>query len=162
MSKLRFEAKERKIFRWHDGIKSRASDPLAIERKLHEAAPDLASLLKMLKSYDDSRELQAKLPACDNDGKVFGMMKSRALEAAGEISLAVRHAFGLAEVGLEADEAVGMPEADCIRLLAAYHEFMAELEEAARPLPCSPPASEPAASTLTTAPSADSTPIAAA
>ena len=134
---MRWTPKERRIFKWHDGSRPRASDPLAIERRLGQALG--ANWIRLLKPIlmadtlasvaEKIEEESAQIPAAD--------AKHHALLTIEELAAGVRQAFGVAapaETEIAGEVVlVGFTEAECLDLLAAFVTFMRGLEDEARP-----------------------------
>lgn len=133
---------ERQIFRFHDGVSERAIDPYPVLRKLR-ATPGLALETDLL------------LLAAIESGGEFSTEGELAFD---RLTSAARKAFNVPPLTLAADGSViGLTDTECIGLLRGLGELFGRLQAAARPLPNSPPVTEPAASgNSTTPPGSDS------
>jgi hypothetical protein len=111
-----YSARQRSIFRYWDGRRDRAGDPLAIHRAL-------------LTNFD-----------LEETAKVADVPTHEGVKAKGEIAGQVRTAFGIAPF-----EAGGLLDAECLELFVRFSGFLKELEAEMRPLPSGPtPTASPA------------------
>lgn len=133
--------KERQIYRFHDGTRPRAVDPVVCLEAL-ERFPGLA--------------LEADLALAEGVG-LGGPYAEEGQKALARLVEATRAVFAIPPV-----DAGGLTRDEALNLFVDFGNYMGRLADAARPLPGSPPPTDPPGSAAsTTPPSSASTSTAA-
>lgn len=137
-----FTPKQKRIYKWNDGVRERRSDPLAIELAMtRELGAAWRALHIPIQKYGEYAKMREQL-----GGTIHDAMALASLEAQEKYVRGVRAAFGLGDPCDPADDdKPSMDAVQCIDLMGDFFLFMQELEDAARPLPLSPPNSDSAA-----------------
>jgi len=113
-----FSDKERMIFRYHNGTKQIAADPLVIQRKL-------------LSQKDVDLDSEFRLAVSDT---------KESLAAISRVVDVIRFSFGVKPLDPETEE--GLTDTECLQLMASYAEFLNELKKKASLSPISQTATE--------------------
>jgi hypothetical protein len=133
----------RDIFPYYDGHRRRWADPIALNRELDKAGGEhWAAHLDVLSISSKVDELKLDPNMQRAQARAFD-------ESTQDLVRIIRTAFALP--AFDSHRGIGLTEAECIDLLAAYLNWMAQAESDARPLPSSSPLTEsyPANSTAT-------------
>lgn len=128
----RFWRSARRIFKYHDGRRTRWADPLEVHRAM-AAAGDWFALVGSFRAAGrfTPDQLGPELAAqADLDSVVV------------ELATIVRAAFGVSKVGTGPDgRAVGLTDLECLALLADFVNWLKDVEAEYRPLFSRPSAS---------------------
>jgi len=126
-----FSKEERLIFRYHNGSKQIAADPLVIQRKI----------------------LSQKNIDLDSEFRIAVSDTKESLDAISRVVGVIRSAFGVKELDPETEE--GLTDTECLQLMASYAEFLNELKKKASLSQISQTATEdsPTEKNVTTKPS---------
>lgn len=144
-----FARRRRAIFRYHDGLRTRFGDPSAHYRALLEHPRFDWAVHPLL--------IEVPIPVGEDPARVKAAEKV-SLEALGITADAVREAFDVPPVA-----AGGLTELECVRLLAAYADYLVAVKKnisgrQISPEPMAPKSSEP--STTSSRSASGSTPTA--
>lgn len=123
-----------KIFKFHDGTRSRKVDPLEVWSRLEAAAgeewPELLKIIRL--------PLPPRIPNMDTSNLEKDVL-SKQRQAADTLAKIVPDAFGVTAFDDAGGKSSGLTRTQRIELVARFVVFMAELSEKARPFKSSQP-----------------------
>jgi hypothetical protein len=117
------------VFRYHDGRRTVAADPLALKAGLDRACPEWARQAEELLAAE-----KVAAAGLDMGPQVAADLDRRRAALAADLIRATRAAFGLAEYA-----AGGRTDLGCLSVLAEYLAWVAGAMEDSRPLPTGVP-----------------------
>ncbi len=121
-----YSQNERQIFRYFNGTRTIAADPLVLSRELARQCPDLDKIVLLLKLPESAAGIPENLARQALDHR------DRALV---QLVRVTRSVFRIADFD---QDGAGLTERECLALLASYQEFVTQVQEDALPLAIGP------------------------
>jgi hypothetical protein len=132
------------VFRFHDGSKQTAVDPIAVFRKL-QGYPGL-NLVADLKALELFQSQLTKLEKDDDkpESELQKKIKANGLESWDRLLAATRSAFGVREFHVDAEgKDAGMTDAEVMNLFMSFWAYLDSVKKNTSPTPTSQDSTAP-------------------